>query len=119
MGSWVGLAKKHNPNPKTKAQQRASDQGGKLADDHFQRLFLGGATKRAVATSTITAESGGVLGSGTATVYTITSDTVDGPPIQTSEVQTIYNPRTTSYSTNDVLVVVDTGRFFILMTKVT
>lgn len=115
MASWVGLAHKHNPNPKTKAQERASNGGGKLADDHFQRLFLGGASKRAVATSAITAEAAGVFGSGTATVYTITSNTVDGPPIQTSEVQTVYNPRTTTYSIADELWLVDTGRFFIVM----
>jgi hypothetical protein len=115
MASFVGYARKHNPNPKTKAQDRESNHGGKLADDHFQRLFLGGAVKQAVPTGAVTARVGDVLGSGTATVSTITSDTVDGPPFLTTTTETIYNATSTAYTSSDTVEVVDTGRFFVIV----
>lgn len=118
MASFVGYARKHNPNPKTAAQDRESNHGGKLADDHFQRLFLGGATKLATASSAITAGVFPNMGSGTAVVFTVTSDTVEGPPYLTGASQTIYNPLGLTYAPGDVLLVVDTGRFFVIMIQV-
>lgn len=111
MASWVGFAKKHNVAVRTDAQRRESDRGGKLADDHFQRLFLGGSGKIFIASSTITPAVGSVMGSGTGTIYTITSDTVDGPPVIEPTVgQTLYNPTANTYGSGDVLFGMDTGR---------
>lgn len=121
MGSFVGFAKKHNVNPKTKAQERASNQGGKLADDHFQALFLGGVLKRCLPTVDITAATVNgdgtiTFGVGEGTIYTVTSDTIDGPPYATFVTgQTVYNERTIAFTVAAALpiYVLDTGRFLI------
>lgn len=86
-------------------------------DDHFQGIFLGGAVKLAVATGTITAASGAVLGFGNADVYTISS-TSDNPPIITASAETVYNPSSVNtFTTGDTFYVVDTGRFFVAVTQ--
>lgn len=119
MASFVGYARKHNPNPKTLTQNRESNHGGKLADDHFQRLFIGGVIKRAQVTTDITPaviEPDGTItfGVGIARVYTVTSDTVDGPPYAIFEDGvTVYNERVATFAATEIITVLDTGRFLV------
>jgi hypothetical protein len=121
VGNLVGLGKLYT-DPKTPAQSRASYAGGARQDAAFAALFHGAVVKLAVLTTNVTggAVVGGdiIPGTGTAAIYELTQADANAAPVYKLKViGPVINPfYVRSYLSGSVVSVVDTGRFFAIVT---
>lgn len=121
MGHLVGLGKVY-ANPRTPAQQRASNAGAARQDATFAEYFHGAVVKFAVLTTNVTA--GAVVGAdivpgtGTAAIYELYQADDDTDPIYKLMVTgPVLNPYYSGGFTSGWIVpVVYTGRFFVIIT---